>query len=277
MSAVRYGWQLTGNARLTASQCRRTAWSAAGLATRADVVLVAYWELLQLLPFALDIPVILDFVAPRPLEVLFEAPEQTARHLRNLAPGAWPMPTCYWWVTLSRKQLLSYWLLEAGMDLRAGSRCTGGAAGRRTRCRAARKCQRPDLNRVTHWWRAVWTGHGGSRNTTSKPCRRRSRPISSSFTWCSLAAAIACMPALTKARGMSLPALGAGDLAAYQDYSAFCRPARISAWNWQRTTLSDATANRSVRWTSCATGCRCCALAAAPRTADSAIPGRLGG
>ncbi len=43
---------------------------------RPDVILVSYWELLELLPFDLPQPVILDFVAPRPLEMLFEHPER---------------------------------------------------------------------------------------------------------------------------------------------------------------------------------------------------------
>ena len=41
-----------------------------------DTILVAYWGLLELLPFDLPQPVIVDFVAPRPLELLFEHPEQ---------------------------------------------------------------------------------------------------------------------------------------------------------------------------------------------------------
>ena len=48
---------------------------------QADAILVAYWELLDLLPFELPQPVIVDFVAPRPLELLFEHPEKVAPEL----------------------------------------------------------------------------------------------------------------------------------------------------------------------------------------------------
>lgn len=49
-----------------------------------DVILVSYWELLELLPFNLPQPVIVDFVAPRPLEVLFEHPERVKPELQRL-------------------------------------------------------------------------------------------------------------------------------------------------------------------------------------------------
>jgi glycosyltransferase involved in cell wall biosynthesis len=64
-----------------------------------DVVLVSYWELLDLLPFDYERPVILDFVAPRPLEDLFEDPGQVQHNLRRL-------------------RLLILTLLDAGFDLR---------------------------------------------------------------------------------------------------------------------------------------------------------------
>jgi hypothetical protein len=49
-----------------------------------DVILVAYWELLELLPFELQQPVIVDFVAPRPLELLYEHPELVSTELQRL-------------------------------------------------------------------------------------------------------------------------------------------------------------------------------------------------
>ncbi len=49
-----------------------------------DVILVTYWELLELLPFELPQPVIVDFVAPRPLELLFEHPEKVGPELQLL-------------------------------------------------------------------------------------------------------------------------------------------------------------------------------------------------
>jgi glycosyltransferase involved in cell wall biosynthesis len=84
---------------------------------RPEVVLVSYWELLGLLPFDLELPVVLDFLAPRPLEGLFEDPARVGGMLRRLR------------VALARadlvlvgnerqRDLLAYWLLEAGFDLR---------------------------------------------------------------------------------------------------------------------------------------------------------------
>ena len=43
---------------------------------RPDILLVSYWELLALLPANTEQQVILDFLAPRPLEQLFEQPAQ---------------------------------------------------------------------------------------------------------------------------------------------------------------------------------------------------------
>ena len=49
-----------------------------------DAILVTYWELLELLPFELSQPVIVDFVAPRPLELLYEHPERINIELQRL-------------------------------------------------------------------------------------------------------------------------------------------------------------------------------------------------
>ncbi len=84
---------------------------------RPDAILVSYWELLGLLPFDLETPVVLDFLAPRPLEGVFEDPARVGGMLRRLR------------VALARtdlvlvgnerqRDLLAYWLLEAGFDLR---------------------------------------------------------------------------------------------------------------------------------------------------------------
>lgn len=82
-----------------------------------DVLLVAYWELLELLPFDPPAPVVVDFLAPRPLEVLFEAPEKTGGTLRRLrvALGRADLLLV---ASEDQRTLLAYWLLEAGFDLR---------------------------------------------------------------------------------------------------------------------------------------------------------------
>lgn len=82
-----------------------------------EAILVAYWELLELLPFELPQPVIVDFVAPRPLEILFEHPELVGAELRRLQRN---LSKCDLLLTgnPSQRDLLWYTLLQAGFDLR---------------------------------------------------------------------------------------------------------------------------------------------------------------
>ncbi len=83
-----------------------------------DAILVSYWELLELLPFDLPQPVVLDFVAPRPLEVLFEHPERVSADLQRLQSN---LSKCDVMLTGNRSQrdLLWFTLLQAGFDLRS--------------------------------------------------------------------------------------------------------------------------------------------------------------
>ena len=82
-----------------------------------DAILVSYWELLELLPFDLPQPVVLDFVAPRPLEVLFEHPERVKIDLQRLQSN---LSKCDVMLTgnQSQRDLLWFTLLQAGFDLR---------------------------------------------------------------------------------------------------------------------------------------------------------------
>lgn len=82
-----------------------------------DVILVAYWELLELLPFELRQPVVLDFVAPRPLEALFEHPEWVGADLQRLQNN---LSKCDMLLTgnSAQRDLLWFTLLQAGFDLR---------------------------------------------------------------------------------------------------------------------------------------------------------------
>lgn len=82
-----------------------------------DALLVSYWELLELLPFDFPQPVILDFVAPRPLEVLFEHPEKVSAELQRLQSN---LSKCDVLLTgnKSQRDLLWFTLLQAGFDLR---------------------------------------------------------------------------------------------------------------------------------------------------------------
>lgn len=82
-----------------------------------DAILVAYWELLELLPFELPQPVILDFIAPRPLEGLYEHPELVGVELQRLQSY---VSKCDLLLTGNEAQrdLLWFTLLQAGFDLR---------------------------------------------------------------------------------------------------------------------------------------------------------------
>jgi glycosyltransferase involved in cell wall biosynthesis len=84
---------------------------------RPDAILVAYWELLELLPFDLPQPVIVDFVAPRPLELLFEHPERVSAEINLLQSN---LSKCDLLLTGNQAQrdLLWFTLLQAGFDLR---------------------------------------------------------------------------------------------------------------------------------------------------------------
>lgn len=84
-----------------------------------NVILVAYWELLTLLPFELKAPVILDFVAPRPLEELFESPATVQASLARLRSS---LHVCDLVLTgnEAQAQLLIPELVETGHDLRMG-------------------------------------------------------------------------------------------------------------------------------------------------------------
>ncbi|MEM1411823.1 MAG: glycosyltransferase [Pseudomonadota bacterium] len=82
-----------------------------------DAMIVAYWELLELLPFEPSVPVVLDFLAPRPLEALFESPERTGGQLQRLRIALGRVDAVLVGST-RQKDLLAYTLLEAGFDLR---------------------------------------------------------------------------------------------------------------------------------------------------------------
>jgi glycosyltransferase involved in cell wall biosynthesis len=84
---------------------------------RPDAILVSYWELLELLPFEIPQPVIVDFVAPRPLEILYEAPENVRKDLARLHRN---LSKCDLLLAGNEAQrdLLWFSLLQAGFDLR---------------------------------------------------------------------------------------------------------------------------------------------------------------
>ncbi len=82
-----------------------------------DAILVSYWELLELLPFELQQTVIVDFIAPRPLEVLFENPARVSAELNRLQSN---LSKCDLILVGNEAQrdLIWFTLLQAGFDLR---------------------------------------------------------------------------------------------------------------------------------------------------------------
>lgn len=85
-----------------------------------DAILVCYWELLELMPFDPPAPVVLDFLAPRPLEALFETPERVGGQLQRLRV-ALDRADLVLVGSERQKDLLTYTLLETGFDLRPES------------------------------------------------------------------------------------------------------------------------------------------------------------
>jgi glycosyltransferase involved in cell wall biosynthesis len=83
-----------------------------------DAVLVSYWELLDLFPFDYPAPVILDFIAPRPLEDLFENPGLVHHNLHRLKVNL-SKADLLLTGNEAQKNLLLLTLLEGRVDLRS--------------------------------------------------------------------------------------------------------------------------------------------------------------
>jgi glycosyltransferase involved in cell wall biosynthesis len=82
-----------------------------------DTVIVSYWELLGLLPQEIDIPVILDYVAPRSLEELYESPTTVRSSLRRLKINLLRCDLVLVGNKLQRHLMINT-MIEAGFDLR---------------------------------------------------------------------------------------------------------------------------------------------------------------
>jgi glycosyltransferase involved in cell wall biosynthesis len=85
---------------------------------KPDVVLVTYWELVKLLPFDLQQPLVLDFIAPRPLEQLYEDPGALKDQIRQLRLILQKCDLLLVGNEL-QKHLMIVPLLEAGFDIRS--------------------------------------------------------------------------------------------------------------------------------------------------------------
>lgn len=87
------------------------------LAKAPDVILLTYWELAALLPFDLRQPVVLDFIAPRPLEELFEQADTVRASMRRLTALLQRCDLVLVGNDVQRHLLINT-LIEAGFDLR---------------------------------------------------------------------------------------------------------------------------------------------------------------
>ncbi|MTW20307.1 glycosyltransferase [Allochromatium palmeri] len=85
-----------------------------------DVLILGYWELIELLPESLAVPIVLDVVAPRILEAMYQAHLDLADEVRRTL-------RCYRradrFLVGNQRQasFLLPWLLLAGFDCRAGA------------------------------------------------------------------------------------------------------------------------------------------------------------
>jgi len=83
-----------------------------------DVVMLGYWQLAEELPEELDVPVVVDCIAPRPLEEHFVDPLATARFIQRYV-RALSRADLVVVGNARQRTLLAGWLLAAGEDLRA--------------------------------------------------------------------------------------------------------------------------------------------------------------
>jgi glycosyltransferase involved in cell wall biosynthesis len=84
---------------------------------KPEAIVVSYWELLGLLPHEIELPVVLDYVAPRPLEELYESPQTVKSSLRRLKNNLQRCDLLLVGNELQRHLMINT-LIESGFDLR---------------------------------------------------------------------------------------------------------------------------------------------------------------
>lgn len=85
--------------------------------TRPDAVLVGYWELVELLPPDMAVPVVLDVVAPRVLEAMFQSDRSLADEVQRMLT-AYRRADRFLAGTERQRHFLLPWLIMAGFDCR---------------------------------------------------------------------------------------------------------------------------------------------------------------
>lgn len=84
---------------------------------RPDALLVGYWELLNALPDGLDIPIVLDVVAPRVLEVMFQGDHNLEEEIRRML-ALYRKADRFLAGNRRQSHFLLPWLIMAGFDCR---------------------------------------------------------------------------------------------------------------------------------------------------------------
>ena len=82
-----------------------------------NAILVGYWELLELLPERISVPVILDLLAPRVLETQFQGGRSLAEEIGRML-RLYRKADRFITGTSRQKDLLLPWLMMAGFDCR---------------------------------------------------------------------------------------------------------------------------------------------------------------
>jgi len=215
----------------------------------ADTIIVSYWELLGLLPYEMTRTVVLDFVAPRPLEEMFESPETVRASMRRLRLNLERCDAVMVGNELQRHLLINT-MIEAGFDLRRSNPIL--VVEKIAGC----------------WLPVVSAGRGvipGPTRTYSKASHGR---CNRAYTLCISVANTdgmgKMMVPLKKAPCQASPQLNTGRWSLTRSSANFCPKTRILALNSRIGTWNANTASPSVRSSTCATVCHCCATATFP-------------
>ncbi len=110
-------WLCIDRKRAKGTFCNRDELQGILMKQTPDAIIVSYWELLGLLPYDLQPPVILDYVAPRSLEEMYQSPDTVRRSMRRFRLN---LQHCDVVLVGNEQQrhLLLNTMIEAGFDLR---------------------------------------------------------------------------------------------------------------------------------------------------------------
>ncbi len=84
---------------------------------RPEAILIGYWELLESFPYDFEIPLIVDLIAPRILEILFQEGEAVGDYASRML-AQYRKASRFICGTQRQRQFLIPWLILAGFDCR---------------------------------------------------------------------------------------------------------------------------------------------------------------